>query len=84
MVNGVDAGRGFEVDDNSAVILAADGADPIEVPLGPKTVLAAVICDELSRRLRAVDAGLTAVSLVFSPRALCRHTQLSALPHARA
>ncbi len=57
VVNGVDAGRGFEVDDNSAVILAADGTDPIEVPLGPKTVLAAVICDELSRRLRAVDAG---------------------------
>ncbi len=51
VVNGVDAGRGFEVDDNSAVILAADGADPIDVPLGPKAVLAAVICDELSRRL---------------------------------
>ncbi len=52
VVNGVDGGRGFEVDDNSAVILAADGADPIEVPLGPKTDLAAVICDELVRRLR--------------------------------
>jgi len=55
VVNGVDAGRGFEVDENSAVILAADGATPLEVPLGPKTVLAAVICDELSRRLAARD-----------------------------
>ncbi len=57
VVNGVDAGRGFEVDDNAGVILAADGTDPIDVPLGPKTFLAAVICDELSRRLAAADAG---------------------------
>lgn len=57
VVNGVDAGRGFEVDENSAVILAADGREPVEVPLGPKTVLAAVICDELSHRLTGVDAG---------------------------
>ena len=57
VVNGVDAGRGFEVDENSAIILAADGADPVEVPLGPKTALAAVICDELARRLPAVNAG---------------------------
>ena len=57
VVNGVDAGRGFEVDENSAIILAADGADPVEVPLGRKTVLAAVICDELARRLPAVNAG---------------------------
>jgi phosphopantothenoylcysteine decarboxylase / phosphopantothenate---cysteine ligase len=57
VVNAVDAGRGFEVDDNSAVILDRDGAGPIEVPLGSKTALAAVICDALSRRLLSVDAG---------------------------
>lgn len=57
VVNGVDAGRGFEVDENAAVILAADGTDPIEVPLGPKTSLAAVICDEFSRRLVVADSG---------------------------
>ncbi|MET3806900.1 phosphopantothenoylcysteine decarboxylase/phosphopantothenate--cysteine ligase [Nakamurella sp. UYEF19] len=58
VVNGVGDGRAFEVDDNAAVILAADGSDPIDVPLGPKTVLGAVICDELSRRLSTVDAAL--------------------------
>jgi phosphopantothenoylcysteine decarboxylase/phosphopantothenate--cysteine ligase len=57
VVNGVDAGRGFEVDENSAVLLAADGSDPIEVPLGPKTVLAAVVCDEVARLLDFADAG---------------------------
>lgn len=56
VVNGVDAGRGFEVDENSAVILAADGSAPVEVPLGPKLALAAVLCDELSRRLASTDA----------------------------
>lgn len=57
VVNAVDAGRGFEVDENAAVILAADGTDPIEVPLAPKAVLAAAICDELARRLRPANAG---------------------------
>jgi len=51
VVNGVGAGRGFEVDENSATILAADGALPVEVPLGLKSVLAVVVCDEVSRRL---------------------------------
>ena len=56
VVNDVQAGRGFEVDENSAVILAADGADPIEVPLGPKTALAAIVCDQISRLLPSVNA----------------------------
>lgn len=56
VVNDVQAGRGFEVDENSAVILAGDGADPIEVPLGPKTALAAVVCDQISRLLPSVNA----------------------------
>lgn len=57
VVNDVSTGRGFEVDDNAAVLLAQDGSPPVDVPLGPKTVLAAVICDELSRLLARVDAG---------------------------
>ncbi len=56
VVNDVQAGRGFEVDENAAVILAGDGADPIDVPLGPKTALAAVICDQISRLLPNVNA----------------------------
>lgn len=56
VVNDVDAGRGFEVDENAAVILAGDGSDPIDVPLGPKTGLAAVICDEISRLLHRANA----------------------------
>ncbi len=59
VVNAVDQGRGFEVDDNSATILARDPAHRVDVPLGPKTALAAVICDEISRLIRSVDAGLS-------------------------
>ena len=51
VVNRVDGGRGFEVDDNAGVILTA--GDPpgsrVEVPYGPKTVLAAAICSTPSR-----------------------------------
>jgi phosphopantothenoylcysteine decarboxylase/phosphopantothenate--cysteine ligase len=66
VVNDVSAGHGFEVDDNAAVLLARDSGDgsgagtdvqPVVVPLGPKTVLAAAICDQLTRLLRSVDAG---------------------------
>ena len=51
VVNRVDGGRGFEVTDNAGVILAADGAEPVQIPLGPKTVLAAAVCDAIARRL---------------------------------
>ena len=51
VVNRVDGGRAFEVDDNAGVILAADGSDPVQIPLGPKTVLAAAVFDAISARL---------------------------------
>lgn len=51
VVNDVHAGHGFEVDENAAVILSGDGSDPIEVPLGPKWGLAAVVCDQIARLL---------------------------------
>jgi phosphopantothenoylcysteine decarboxylase/phosphopantothenate--cysteine ligase len=51
VVNRVDGGRAFEVADNAGVILAADRADPVQIPLGPKTVLAAAVCDAISARL---------------------------------
>ena len=57
VVNGVDAGRGFEVDDNAGVLLFADGSPDIEVPLGSKTALAAVLCDQIAGLLRRVDTG---------------------------
>lgn len=65
VVNDVGAGHGFEVDENAAVLLTRDGPhgtagavgrEPIDVPLGPKTVLAAVICDQVTRLLADVDA----------------------------
>lgn len=57
VVNDVSTGHGFEVDDNAAVLLSRDGSPPVDVPLAPKTVLAAVICDQLGRLLPGVDAG---------------------------
>jgi phosphopantothenoylcysteine decarboxylase/phosphopantothenate--cysteine ligase len=51
VVNRVDGGRGFEVADNAGAILSADGADPIQIPFGPKTVLAAAVCDAIAARL---------------------------------
>ena len=51
VVNRVDGGRAFEVADNAGIILAADGAEPVQIPFGPKTVLAGAVCD-------AVVAGL--------------------------
>lgn len=51
VVNRVDEGRAFEVDDNAGVILSADGAPAVEIPFGPKTVLAAALCDVVGRRL---------------------------------
>ena len=51
VVNRVDGGRAFEVTDNAGVILAADSSDPVQIPFGPKTVLAAAVWDAISARL---------------------------------
>jgi phosphopantothenoylcysteine decarboxylase / phosphopantothenate---cysteine ligase len=50
VVNAVGEGRAFEVADNEAVLLAADGGEVV-VPYGPKSALAAVLCDQLAVRL---------------------------------
>ena len=55
VLNRVDGGRGFEVADNAGVLLAADGAEPVQIPLGPKTVLAGVLCDAIAAKLDAVS-----------------------------
>jgi phosphopantothenoylcysteine decarboxylase/phosphopantothenate--cysteine ligase len=57
VVNRVDEGRAFEVADNAGVILAADSSAPVEIPVGPKTVLAAAICDVVAKRLAGPAAG---------------------------
>ena len=51
VVNRVDGGRAFEVADNAGAILSADGSQPVQIPFGPKTVLAAAVCDAVARRL---------------------------------
>ncbi len=58
VLNRVDGGRAFEVSDNAGVLLAADGTEPVQIPLGPKTVLSGVLCDAIAARLDA--AGLDA------------------------
>ena len=50
VVNAVSEGRAFGRDDNAAVILTAAGAE-IDVPLGPKSVLATAICDAIAALL---------------------------------
>jgi phosphopantothenoylcysteine decarboxylase/phosphopantothenate--cysteine ligase len=50
VVNAVGDGRAFGRPDNAAVILGADGSE-LTVPLGPKAVLAAVLCDAVAARL---------------------------------
>jgi phosphopantothenoylcysteine decarboxylase/phosphopantothenate--cysteine ligase len=50
VVNAVSDGRAFEVADNEAVILSADGSET-EVPFGPKAGLAAVLFDLVHRWL---------------------------------
>jgi phosphopantothenoylcysteine decarboxylase/phosphopantothenate--cysteine ligase len=50
VVNAVGDGKAFEVSDNEAVVLAADGAE-VPVPYGPKTALAAVVWDQVAARL---------------------------------
>ncbi|WP_353648180.1 bifunctional phosphopantothenoylcysteine decarboxylase/phosphopantothenate--cysteine ligase CoaBC [Nakamurella sp. A5-74] len=54
VVNRVDAGQAFESDDNAAVVLAADPQLPdLEIPFGPKTLVAAAVCDRLAMLLGA-------------------------------
>ncbi|MCU1688362.1 MAG: Phosphopantothenate--cysteine ligase, partial [Jatrophihabitantaceae bacterium] len=50
VVNAVGNGKAFGTPDNAAVILSADGPAR-DVPLGPKTVLAAAVWDEAVRRI---------------------------------
>jgi phosphopantothenoylcysteine decarboxylase/phosphopantothenate--cysteine ligase len=50
VVNAVSEGRAFGREDNAAVILAADGAET-DIPLGPKSVLAAALCDAIAALL---------------------------------
>lgn len=52
VVNRVDEGRAFEVDDNAGLILARDRPDPVAtIDLGPKTLLAAAVWDAVAARL---------------------------------
>jgi phosphopantothenoylcysteine decarboxylase/phosphopantothenate--cysteine ligase len=51
VVNEVGDARGFESHDNAAVILAADGTETV-VPHGPKDLLAHVVWDLVTERLR--------------------------------
>jgi phosphopantothenoylcysteine decarboxylase/phosphopantothenate--cysteine ligase len=55
VVNEVGAGKGFEVSDNSGVILAADGTST-QVPVGPKTALADAVWDQVVVRLNRPPA----------------------------
>jgi phosphopantothenoylcysteine decarboxylase/phosphopantothenate--cysteine ligase len=50
VVNAVGDGKAFGQLDNAAVILAADGSE-LEVPFGPKIVLASAVCDSIVCRL---------------------------------
>jgi phosphopantothenoylcysteine decarboxylase/phosphopantothenate--cysteine ligase len=50
VVNAVGDGKAFGQSENAAVILGSDGS-AVDVPLGPKAVLAAVLCDQVSARL---------------------------------
>jgi phosphopantothenoylcysteine decarboxylase/phosphopantothenate--cysteine ligase len=56
VVNAVGNGRGFEVANNAAVILGADGSETA-VPDGPKESLADVVWDLVVARLANRPAG---------------------------
>ena len=58
VVNEVGEGLGFEVPDNAAVVLGADGS-ALEVPRGPKEALADVVWDLVAARL-SPPAGVPA------------------------
>ena len=50
VVNSVSEGRVFGRPDNAAVLLAATGAE-VDIPLGPKTMVAAALCDAIATLL---------------------------------
>ena len=50
VVNAVGAGKAFGQTDNAGVILGSDGSE-IDVPLGPKSLLAAALCDAIEARV---------------------------------
>ena len=56
VVNEVGERRGFEVDENAAVVLGADGSETV-VPSGPKDALADVVWDLVAGRLPARETG---------------------------
>jgi phosphopantothenoylcysteine decarboxylase / phosphopantothenate---cysteine ligase len=49
VVNAVGEGKAFGTSDNAAVILGSDGSET-DVPLGPKALLAAAVCDAIASR----------------------------------
>jgi phosphopantothenoylcysteine decarboxylase/phosphopantothenate--cysteine ligase len=53
VVNAVGDGKAFGQADNAGVILGADGTEQ-DIPLGPKTVLAAALCDAIASRIAHV------------------------------
>ena len=62
VVNAVGPGKAFGTSDNAAVILGADGSE-VDVPLGPKALLAAAVCDAVVvPASRADDAVLYRLS----------------------
>jgi phosphopantothenoylcysteine decarboxylase/phosphopantothenate--cysteine ligase len=50
VVNAVGSDRAFGTPDNAAVLLGQDGTE-LAVPLGPKAVLGAAVCDAIVARL---------------------------------
>jgi phosphopantothenoylcysteine decarboxylase/phosphopantothenate--cysteine ligase len=56
VVNAVGPGRAFGQADNAAVILGTDGTE-LDVPLGPKALLAAVLWDAVGSRLAEPETG---------------------------
>jgi phosphopantothenoylcysteine decarboxylase/phosphopantothenate--cysteine ligase len=50
VVNAVGVGKAFGQADNAAVVLGADGSE-VDVPFGPKPMLAAALCDAVASRL---------------------------------
>jgi phosphopantothenoylcysteine decarboxylase/phosphopantothenate--cysteine ligase len=55
VVNAVGDGKAFGQADNAGVILGSDGTE-LDIPLGPKTVLAAALCDAIASRIAHVVA----------------------------
>jgi phosphopantothenoylcysteine decarboxylase / phosphopantothenate---cysteine ligase len=50
VVNAVGEGKAFGQADNAAVLLGGDGSE-VDIPFGPKSVLAAALCDAIVARL---------------------------------